>query len=106
MTLNKNSKFSRGTVLSITAIVLLSGLSGCYYHEQYSVRSDKLTPSAGDAINTNKATHTISPLPKHVQNDRILIDSNRGLKTIENYQQNKTNNSNGHNKSNIQTNVN
>ncbi len=66
-------------------------LSGCYGDkERYFARRDTITVGAGDAVNTNKVTHTVNPWPRHAKNDKIKTDGQRASKAIEEYRGNKT----------------
>lgn len=88
MILSKQQK-NISLIFSIACLVAVAGCKNDVYslnEDRYSTRSDTITQSAGDSVNSNKVTHAVSPLPKHVQNDEIQIDSDRSLVAVDRYQ--------------------
>ena len=69
------------SVISVSALLL----AACN-EDRYLTRSDSITANLGDAVNTNKATHTVSPWPKNVRDTQIGMDGKRAAKAVENYQ--------------------
>ena len=72
-----------GAVLAFGAA--LGGCSDIYYD-----RRDAVTMAAGDAVETNKATHIIDPWPKAAANRNIEYDGQRMQRANERYRTNKT----------------
>ncbi|MCC6890881.1 MAG: hypothetical protein IT536_20330 [Hyphomicrobiales bacterium] len=64
-----------GTKALAAAIVLGTALAGC--SEIYYDRRETVSPGAGDAIASNKVTHTIDPWPRASANDRIAFNGQR-----------------------------
>ncbi len=63
-------------------------LSGCN-EERYLARKDSITANLGEAVNTNKATHTVNPWPKGVRNTDLKHDGTVGAKSVGRYQADK-----------------
>ena len=83
MTINLNKKAIVVALFAISAFFL----SGCYPHEErYLSRQDSITANLGDAVNTNKATHTVNPWPKGVRNTKIKHDGKVGADSVDRYQ--------------------
>jgi len=60
--------------------VLLEDLFGPYLD-----RRDRITPGAGDAKDTNAATHVIDPWPPYVGARRIPMDGKRAAGAVQRY---------------------
>ena len=58
---------------------------GVDYVQQYAQRSQKVTLSAGNAVETNAAIHTIDPWPRYVANKRIPANGQRMVGAVERY---------------------
>jgi hypothetical protein len=54
---------------------------------QYLDRKDTVAFSAGNAVETNVATHVINPWPPRASNTRIALDGERMQKAVERYRQ-------------------
>ena len=70
----------RITILAILPALSLGGCYGLAGHDEidrYYQRSDTLTLSAGDAKQTNAVTHTITPWPRYVGDNRLAYDARR-----------------------------
>jgi hypothetical protein len=61
-----------GTRAIAVAVVLGTALAGC--SDIYYDRRDTVSLAAGDAVATNKVTHTIDPWPPYAANDRIAAN--------------------------------
>ena len=82
----KRAKF----VLTAAAIVGPALLvSGCVEDEYYAQR-DTLTLGAGDAVETNKVTHTVDPWNENAKNTDIDIEGERARVGVDRYQKNQS----------------
>jgi hypothetical protein len=80
-------------IRSLAALMLASGLGGCWgsgvvYESpaaQYLHRSDAITLSAGNAKDVNAAIHVIDPWPRDVGNRRIRSNGERMVGAIQRY---------------------
>lgn len=59
---------------SISALALSLALAGC---QENLVRSDFISPHAGDAVAHNAAVQTIDPWPRHAYDTQIATSSQR-----------------------------
>jgi hypothetical protein len=66
------------------------GLAACYDQDRYLYlgHGDTVTLGAGDAVATNKATHTIDPWPPHSKKTNIDLDGKRAAIAVERYETN------------------
>jgi hypothetical protein len=55
--------------------VIGAALAGC--SDIYYDRRETISLGAGDAVMTNKVTHSIDPWPPHAMNDRIAFNGQR-----------------------------
>lgn len=72
--------------LAIIALLTATLLAGC---SQYLDRKDTIAFGAGDAVETNMATHIIDPWPAHARNTRIAYDGERMQRAVERYHTNR-----------------
>jgi hypothetical protein len=74
--------------LAILATLPLAGCYGLYGHDEvdrYFQRSGSITTSAGDAKQVNAVTHTITPWPRYVGDNRIAYDARRTGAAVTRY---------------------
>ena len=71
--------------LALITIGSCNGLAGHDEMDRYFQRSDKITLSAGDAVQTNAVTHTINPWPRYVGDRRIVSDARRAGAAVSRY---------------------
>jgi hypothetical protein len=66
------------------------GVGACYEQDRYLYlgHGDSVTLGAGDAVATNKVTHTIDPWPPASRKTRIDMDGKRAAIAVERYQTN------------------
>jgi hypothetical protein len=85
------SRTNRAIALRGLAPVLAFGaaLVGCAEPDLYLGRRDTIRLSAGDAVASNIATHTIDPWPKHAARRNIEHDGNRMQAAAERYRTGK-----------------
>ncbi len=97
--------FARRAKIALTAAAIAGPallLSGCYKDEYYAQR-DTLTLGAGDAVETNKVTHTVDPWNEHAQNTDIHLEGERARIAIDRYQRNESIPPSGLNTTSIKT---
>ena len=66
----------------ISALSLALLLAGC---QENLVRSDFISPNAGDAVAVNASNQTIDPWPSYVYNTRIETSAERQSVAIKKY---------------------
>ena len=77
------------TLLRLGAVLAFgAALGGCA--DIYYDRRETVSMAAGDAVETNKATHIIDPWPKAAANRNIDYDGQRMQRANERYRTNKT----------------
>jgi hypothetical protein len=84
--------FARRAKIALTAAAIAGPallVSGCYEDEYYAQR-DTLTLGAGDAVETNKVTHTVDPWNENAQNTDIHLEGERGRLAVDRYQRNQS----------------
>jgi len=73
----------------IIALVTLAATSDCWagegFLDQYFLRSDSITPDAGDAQAVNTAIQVIDPWPRRSANRRIPANGARMTGAIQQY---------------------
>lgn len=65
---------------------LVSALAGC---QEYKVRSEVISPGAGDAVAVNRTTHTIDPWPEVSRDPTGPTDGNVAESAVDRYQRGK-----------------
>src|SRR6266404_4824865 len=60
-------------LLAVFTLGACNGLAGNDEMDRYFQRSEKITLSAGDAVQTNAVTQTINPWPSYVGDRRIVV---------------------------------
>jgi hypothetical protein len=66
----------------ILALAFISGVSGC---SEYLDRKDTLLLGAGDAVETNIATHVADPWPAEARSRDFAISGERSQIAVERY---------------------
>jgi hypothetical protein len=78
-----------GRVIVIATVMATSGaVAGEGFWDQYFIRSDSITPDAGDAKEVNAATHIIDPWPRYSRHRHIRTDAARLTGAIQRYRAN------------------
>jgi hypothetical protein len=76
----------------LTAMIVLTATSAAWagegFFDQYFLRSDSITPDAGNAKNVNAAVHVIDPWPRYSGNRRIPANGARMTGAIQRYRSN------------------
>jgi hypothetical protein len=72
--------FAAAALATSSAFAWDQDFFGMYFH-----RSDTITMSAGNAQDTNAATHVIDPWPRYVGNRNIPANGERMARAIERY---------------------
>jgi hypothetical protein len=83
-------KLSRKVIGGATRVCIIGALAvglGGWDDNDYPV--EFVTRQAGDAVNVNKATQTITPWPHYVKNRTLNLDGHRGSLAMERYQTNQ-----------------
>lgn len=82
---------SRASAFCLAGILLAGlALGACRETNRYMVRSNTITPGAGDAAAHNAAVHTIDPWPRHARNTDVPADGKRMMVGIKRYQANES----------------
>lgn len=96
VTLNRNACVSRmiSRTIAIAAMGILIApdiaFAGGDGHGQYLARRDTIALGAGDAMDSNRAIHTIDPWPPYSRNDRLQFDGQRMWLGITRYKKNES----------------
>jgi hypothetical protein len=73
----------------LTTMITLAGASACWagegFFDEYFLRSDSITPDAGNAKDVNAAIHVIDPWPRYSGNRRIPGNGARMTGAIQRY---------------------
>jgi hypothetical protein len=79
-----------GVLLGSALAGVTVGTGACYDQDRYLYlgHGDSVTLGAGDAVATNKVTHTIDPWPPHSRTTRIDLDGKRAAIAVERYETN------------------
>ena len=64
-----------GIKAAAVTVVIATAVTGC--SDIYYDRRETISLGAGNALATNKATHTIDPWPPYAANDRIAFNGQR-----------------------------
>lgn len=79
-------------MISTRALLWLFALAGALPAAacaQYLDRKETAAFSAGNAVQTNVATHVIDPWPLHAWNTRIAFDGERAQRSMERFRTNR-----------------
>ena len=83
------AKRAKITITATTIIAHATLIGGCVEDEYYAQR-DTLTLGAGDAVETNKATHTVDPWNENAKNTNIDIEGERARLGVDRYQRDQS----------------
>src|SRR5947207_16013268 len=72
-------------LLAVFTLGSCNGLAGNDEMDRYFQRSERITLSAGDAVQANAVTHTINPWPSYVGDRRIVSQAAKTGGAIERY---------------------
>jgi hypothetical protein len=76
-------------IIPLAAVIILvattAGWAGEGFFDQYFLRSDSITPGAGNAKDVNAAIHVIDPWPRYSGNRRIPGNGARMTGAIQRY---------------------
>jgi hypothetical protein len=88
-----NDKASMRIILPIVSLLALAASSFAWagegFLDQYFVRSDSITPDAGNAKDVNSAIQVIDPWPRNSGNRRLRTDAARLTGAIQHYRANQ-----------------
>ena len=69
----------------VVLTALAGGLAGCYERDLYLANSDKIGPTAGDAIAVNRVTEEVDPWPAASGNRNIGFNGQKMQAAVERY---------------------
>jgi hypothetical protein len=75
----------------LACLALAAGCGGCWGNNaQYLARTDTITPTAGNASETNEAIHVRDPWPRAAYNPNIPGNGSRMVGAVERYEGRQT----------------